>query len=132
MSKYLDKAIYEKAKKEVYADFEKPSAYRSMAVIKKYKELGGRVDESKSKGGTKKWLDEKWKNLTPYVEGLVPSVAKAPVCGSRHPKQKGPSICRPTIKKKDTTSLAQDFTKQQMKKALEIKKKGKTIKWEFL
>tara|TARA_Y100000114_G_C11665376_1_gene281112 strand:+ start:408 stop:806 length:399 start_codon:yes stop_codon:yes gene_type:complete len=132
MSKYLDKDIYAKARKEVFKEYEKPSAYRSMALIKKYKELGGRVDESKKRGGTDLWLEEKWKNLTPYVEGLVPSISKAPVCGKRHPDQKAPSICRPTIKKKGTTSLAQDFTKAQMKKALDIKKKGGVIKWNFL
>jgi hypothetical protein len=131
MSKYLDKKIYEKAKKEVYDDFDKPSAYRSMALIKRYKELGGRVDESKSKGGTDRWLNEKWVNLTPYVEGLVSS-KRAYVCGKKHPEQKGPSICRPTVKKRGTTSLAQDFNKQQLKKALELKKKGKVINWKFL
>jgi hypothetical protein len=131
MSKYLDKSIYDKAKKEVHSDFAKHSAYRSMAIIKKYKELGGRIDESKSKRGTEKWLEEKWVNLTPYVEGLVNS-KRAYVCGKKHPEQKGPSICRPTIKKKGTTSLAQDFNKTQLKKALEIKKKGKIINWNFL
>ena len=131
MNKYLDKSIYEKAKKEVYADFKKPSAYRSMALIKKYKELGGRIDETKSKGGTKKWLNEKWINLTPYSEGLV-KFENSPVCGQKHPKQKGPSVCRPMINKKGTTSLAQDFTKQQIKKAVDIKKKGKVINWKFL
>ena len=128
-SKYLDKSIYEKAKKEVYATYKKASAYRSMALLKKYKELGGRVNESKSKGGTDRWLKEKWVNLTPFAEGLVSGVTKGPVCGSKHPKQKGPSVCRPTVKKNGTTSLAQDFTKQQIKKAVETKKHGKIINW---
>ena len=132
MSKYLDIDIYAKAKKEIFKEYQKPSAYRSMALIKKYKQLGGRINENIKKGGTGLWLEEKWKNLTPYVEGLVPSISKTPVCGKRHPDQKGPSICRPTIKKKGTTSLAQDFTKSQMKKAVDIKKKGGIIKWNFL
>jgi len=39
--KPVDPSLYEKAKKIVYAQYDKPSAYRSGALIKKYKELGG-------------------------------------------------------------------------------------------
>jgi hypothetical protein len=38
----LDKDIYEKAKTIVYAQYRKASAYRSGALVRKYKDLGGR------------------------------------------------------------------------------------------
>jgi hypothetical protein len=49
MSKYLDIDIYAKAKKEIFKEYQKPSAYRSMALIKKYKQLGGRINEIKER-----------------------------------------------------------------------------------
>lgn len=42
----LDPDIYERAKKIVYAQYKKPSAYRSGALVKKYKQLGGRYKDT--------------------------------------------------------------------------------------
>ena len=53
--KFLNKDIYEKAKKIIDKQHEVHSAYKSMALIKKYKDLGGKIDESKSKKGTSRW-----------------------------------------------------------------------------
>jgi len=130
MDKYLDRSIYEKAKKEVYSDYKKPSAYRSMALVKKYQSLGGRLRNagalgkpSKTKGTTQTWLKEKWKNLTPYAQGLS---GKADfVCGKKHPQQTKPSVCRPL---KDVKK----YTKAQLQKAVQIKNKGGVIDWNKL
>ena len=122
MEKYLDKSIYEKAKKEVYADYKKPSAYRSMALVKKYQALGGRLRDTRTKG-TQTWLKEKWKNLTPYSQGL--SGKTDFVCGKKHPQQTKPSVCRPL---KDVKK----YTKTQIQKAVQIKKKGGVIDWTKL
>ena len=43
MEKYKDKDIYQKAKKIVDNQYERHSAYKSMALVKKYKELGGKL-----------------------------------------------------------------------------------------
>ena len=59
----LDKALYEKAKKEVYAEYDKPSAYRSMALVKKYKALGGRYSGRKESGDLYRWKEEEWKDI---------------------------------------------------------------------
>jgi len=57
----IDKAKYEKAKEIVYPRYKKPSAYRSGAVIKKYKELGGRFkDQGERK--LQRWFKEDWKD----------------------------------------------------------------------
>lgn len=96
----------------------KPSAYRSMWL--------GRENKNKTEnGGLRKWIDEDWRNLTPYALGLT-SIKDTPKCGTRHPKQgNNPSVCRPFKE-------INKYTKQQIQKAIELKKKGKIIQWKKL
>lgn len=58
----LNKKLYEQAKAEVYPRYKKPSAYRSGAVVKRYKELGGKF---KDNGGRPlaRWFKEEWKDV---------------------------------------------------------------------
>lgn len=58
----IDKALYEKAKAEVYPKYKKPSAYRSGALIKRYKELGGRFKEQGERK-LARWFKEDWKDV---------------------------------------------------------------------
>lgn len=58
----INKNLYEKAKEIVYPQYEKPSAYRSGAVIKKYKELGGKFKEDGVRK-LKRWFQEEWKDI---------------------------------------------------------------------
>jgi hypothetical protein len=135
MKKFLDKKIYDKAKEIADKTYKKHSAYKSMFLISKYEELGGRINpEAKKKSGTEKWNKEVWKNLTPLATGNIKKIKDLPACGMKGKKQgKLPSICRPTKKiDSKTPTLAQEYTKGQIKKALEIKKKGKTINWKEL
>ena len=131
-NKFLDKDIYNRAIKLADEKYKKNSAYKSMFLVEEYKRLGGRINPKlKTKSKLKTWLKESWVNLSPIALGLETSINKLPKCGIKHPKQKkNPSICRPTKKiNKDTTSLAQSFSKSQIKKAFEIKKKGKRVDW---
>lgn len=135
MSKrFLDKDIYTKAKKITDEKYKKNSAYKSMFLIEEYERLGGRINKNLKKSGTATWLKEKWVNLTPIAMGLETDIKKLTVCGKKHPKQKSePTICRPTKKvNKNTTSLAQTFSKKQIIKALKIKKQKKRINWSDL
>lgn len=135
MDKFLDKNIYDKAKKIADDKYKKNSAYKSMYMIEKYKELGGKINpKAEKKSGTKIWLKEKWKNLTPLALGLETKINNLPACGAKHPKQgKNPSICRPTVKiNKETPVLAQSYTLNEIKIALKKKKKGKRIFWSEL
>lgn len=63
----LDKKLYEKAKKIVYKQYNKPSAYRSGALVKKYKELGGKYTINSSSKNVikplKRWFNEKWVDI---------------------------------------------------------------------
>jgi hypothetical protein len=133
-NKFLDKDIYNKAKKSADKKYEKHSAYKSMYLVEEYERLGGKINTKLKKSGTATWNKESWVNLSPIAMGIESDIKKLPKCGVRHPKQKtNPTICRPTKKvNKNTTSLAQSFTKSQIKKALEIKKKGLRINWKEL
>tara|TARA_R100000655_G_scaffold25868_1_gene53373 strand:- start:9242 stop:9646 length:405 start_codon:yes stop_codon:yes gene_type:complete len=131
--KFLDKSKYKKAQKladEKYG--KKNSAYKSMYLVETYEKLGGKI-KSDGKDRLQKWRDEKWKNLTGVALGKT-KLKDAPACGNKDKNQgKNPTICRPTKKvNKKTTSLASEFTVKQMKKALDIKKKGKRINWSKL
>ena len=87
----------------------------------------------KKDGNLKRWINEDWRNLTPYVEGLVKSINETPECGKPHPKQKGKSICRPNKKvSQSTPTLATNYSKEELKKAVEIKNRGETINWNEL
>ena len=75
-----------------------------------------------------RWGNEKWINLTALITD-----GKKLACGNKGKKQKElnlPSVCRPSIKiSKATPSLASSYSKEQIKKAIKIKKKGEVIKW---
>jgi len=103
----------------------KHSAYRSMQLAKE-----GRTKARD--GNLRRWIQEDWRNLTPYSEGLT-SLKDTPECGKPHPEQKGKSVCRPMKKiNEQTPELASSYTKNQIKKAVQIKNKGETIKWSNL
>jgi hypothetical protein len=56
-------ALYEKAKKIIYKKYEKPSAYRSGALVKLYKEMGGTYTEDKKPKNLKRWFKENWQDI---------------------------------------------------------------------
>lgn len=59
----IDKDLYERAKREIYAIYKQPSAYRSGALVKRYKELGGRYSGTKPTSGLTQWFKEEWKDI---------------------------------------------------------------------
>lgn len=60
--------IYKKAVRKVTQSYGKrTSAYRSMAIVKAYKELGGKYASQKTPTGTTRWLKEKWIQVIPYL-----------------------------------------------------------------
>ncbi len=104
----------------------KHSAYRSMQLAKENK-------TKKKDGNLRKWINEDWRNLTPYAENIVNSLKDTPECGKPHPRQKGKTICRP-LKKLDekTPKLASSYSKKQLKEAVKLKNQGKRITWSKL
>ncbi len=63
----MDNPIYRKAIAIVNEQYgTKTSAYRSMAIVKKYKELGGKYKDTKKEDeGVTRWLKEKWVQVGP-------------------------------------------------------------------
>jgi hypothetical protein len=103
---------------------EKHSAYKSMKTK-------GNKTTPQEKKDLIRWGDEKWINLTAKITDN-----KTLACGIKGKKQQQlnlPSVCRPSIKvSQQTPTLASSYTKTQIKKAIEIKKKGQTINWSNL
>ena len=66
-----DKALYEKVKESVYKEYDRPSAYRSGALVRRYKEeflkkYGSNVkpyEGDRDKGDLTRWFKENWKDL---------------------------------------------------------------------
>ncbi len=106
-------SLYERAKKIVYAQYSKPSAYRSGALVKKYKELGGTFKGEKKKStGLPRWFAEKWVNQHGHV-------------GYKHKND----VYRPSkrITKKTPTTWT-ELSKKQIEKAKRTKSAGKRVK----
>jgi hypothetical protein len=59
----LNKALYEKVKAMADEKYEKPSAYKSGWIVKKYKELGGEYSGTKTKEGLTAWYKEDWQDV---------------------------------------------------------------------
>jgi hypothetical protein len=55
--------LYEQVKRYADSIYEKPSAYKSGFIVKKYKELGGEyLDDNKPKN-LKRWYEENWEDV---------------------------------------------------------------------
>ena len=59
----LNKTLYEKVKAMADEKYEKPSAYKSGWIVKKYKELGREYSGTKTKEGLTAWYKEDWQDV---------------------------------------------------------------------
>ena len=110
----LDPEIYKKARLHADKVYEKHSAYKSMYINKKYKELGGRYkNKKKSKGKTDRWMEEEWIQVIPYLKK-----GEKIVCGKDNKKNK---VCRPFKRVDKDTPITID-------ELLKINKKSDLIK----
>lgn len=100
------------------------SAYASMR-------LKGNKPTAEGRKDLIRWKNEKWINLTAKITDN-----KTLPCGTKGKKQIDlslPSVCRPTVKVNDKTpTLASSYSKEEIKKAIAIKKQGKTVNWKAL
>lgn len=85
----LNPMLYKKAYDEVTKSYgTQTSAYRSMAIVKRYKSLGGKYKKTPvSKKSTTRWLKEQWIQVIPYIKNktLIP-------CGA---SKRRSHACRP-------------------------------------
>ena len=107
MSIPLDKQLYAKVKQEADEKYEKPSAYKSGFIVKRYKEQGGRYADTGEEKGLKRWFNEKWTD----------------VGNKEYP------VYRPTVRvNKNTPLLKTEINESNMKKQIKLKQK---IKGDF-
>lgn len=115
MSEPVDKKLYTKVKKLADKVYDKPSAYKSGFIVKKYKELGGtfaakKAAKSPSKG-LKRWFKEKWVNQH-GTEGYA------------HKND----VYRPSKRVNNNTPTTwSELTKKEIEKAKRTKSKGLRI-----
>jgi len=115
MSQPKDDKLYDKAKGIVYKQYDKPSAYRSGALVKKYKELykekygsGSAYEGKKTEKGLTRWYKEDWKDVNPDKT------------------DKSYPTYRPTKRiSKDTPKTADEISKKRLKEQSELKQKYK-------
>lgn len=113
----VNKKIYLTAISNVYPKYKRPSLYRSMALQKEYIRLGGKYRGEKKQSG-KKWLDEKWIQVVPFLESQ-----KKIKCGEGLDSKS----CRPTIRvdKKTPITIDELIKKHGKAKLLAFAKKKK-------
>ena len=58
-----DPELYEQAKRIVYQQYPKHSAYRSGQLVKQYKSMGGTYSGKKDTSGLTSWFKENWKDI---------------------------------------------------------------------
>ena len=102
----LDKELYERLKKDVWAMYDKPSAYRSGMLVKLYREAGGRYSDDKDKDeGLSRWYRERLKN----DEGTTGYSCRN-------------SVYRPTVRiTKDSPTTFAELTPEELKRAKSMK-----------
>ena len=104
-AKPKDKKLYDIVKKEIDIIYNKPPAFKSGAIVKKYKALGGEFIEDGKPKNHKKRFDEEWKNIAD---------------DNQYP------VMRPTKRINKTTPLTVDeIPKEILKKQIKLKQKIK-------
>lgn len=93
----INKKLYKQVKLEADNKFKRPtSAYKSMWIVKTYKNRGGKY-KGKKEGLTKRWREEEWIQVKPFIEDN-----KKIACGSDNRKNK---VCRPLIRVDEETPI---------------------------
>ncbi len=59
----LDKELYKKVKLEADKLYKKSSAYKSMFIQKRYKDLGGRYEDDNKEKTLSRWMNERWSDI---------------------------------------------------------------------
>jgi len=59
----LDKELYKKVKLEADKIYKTPSAYKSMFIQKRYKDLGGQYKDDNKEKTLSRWMNERWSDI---------------------------------------------------------------------
>ena len=118
MDNIKNKNLYKKVKNDADIRFKSPtSAYKSMWIQKRYQELGGKYTTNKKNNKLKRWRDEKWIQVIPYLtKGQIVE------CGSSNKSNK---VCRPLkrVNKDSPITIGELLKIHSKKKLLELENK---------
>ena len=130
MENAKDVELYQEAKRFIDGIYERPSAYKSMAISKRYmdlyKEKYGSSDAYRGVPDSKlaKWRAEKWTDVESYITG------KPRPCGDPELKRKRKGrgsrnlpACRPL-------KVLERIPERVLKIAISKKRAGEGIQWE--
>lgn len=104
-TKFLDPLLHKRAKQKADKVYARHSAYKSMYMVKLYKDYGGRFSSKLKKGsahgevGVKRWNKERWIQVIPYLES-----GKISACGGDGGVRKK-KVCRPLIRVNKETPI---------------------------
>jgi len=59
--------LYEQVKKKIMKSYKKPSGFASGAIVKSYKQQGGKYKEDGKPKKLKRWFEEEWINVNPML-----------------------------------------------------------------
>jgi hypothetical protein len=125
MPEPVNKELYAKAKAAINQTYgTKTSAYRSMALIKKYKSMGGTYRDDGGSKKTTRWRKEKWVDLNQPKEG-----GGYHVCGHKNTQNNKYPLCRPSkTVSSETPKKYQDISQSRIAtvnlKKQKLKNKG--------
>ena len=110
MPEPIQKELYAKAKAIINQKYgTNTSAYRSMAIVKKYKSMGGKYRDDGGSKKTTRWRKEQWVDLNQPKEGGGYEKCGHPNEGGKYP------LCRPSkTVSSETPKKYQDIPKSRI------------------
>jgi hypothetical protein len=131
-NKFINIKLYNDVKEDIIKKIPKHSAYRSMLIVKEYKNRGGKI-KGNNESDLKRWLAEKWVNVYAYLKEN-----KEVPCGDNNYIKR--SACRPLIRVNEKTPLTikelmKKHNKNKILEAVNIKNKdpqNKILLWKNL
>jgi hypothetical protein len=106
-----DPELYEKVKKKIMKSYKKNSAFASGAIVKEYKQRGGKYIDDGKERNLERWFEENWIDVNPLI-GITDDEA--------YP------LFRPTIRVNERTpTLMQEIPTQRLKEQFKLKQKIK-------
>jgi len=102
--------LYERAKKKIMKSYKKNSAFASGAIVKEYKQQGGKYIDDGEDRNLERWFDEKWININPII-GITDDDAYPTFRPTKRVNKKTPTTIQEIPKKrlKEQAQLKQEY-----------------------